>query len=261
MSIKRVDGQEERHDHQDAAWTAAYRVERQSPQAASRRPARRRASRPRRQPHQRAELQADDGDDQHQRVAQDVPVTTRRSLMPLLRAVRTKSAFSTSSTPRAWCGQQRHRPDAQRHRRQDEVAEAAIAVTEARQPLEFQPNRYISIRPNQNCDSDRPEMRRPSRSCRPGCPAAAPPGIPGDADQDREGHGRGHELKRRPDPLTDQGRHRFARAERFAEIARHGVAMYLRTARAGDRRAPSPCACAPSRPDRWSCGHPRPCRR
>ncbi len=59
--------------------------------------------------------------------------------MPLLRAVRTKSAFSTSSTAGArGARQQRHRPDAQRDGGQDQMTDAAIAIAEARQPFELQ---------------------------------------------------------------------------------------------------------------------------
>ena len=151
--------------------------------------------------------------------------TTRRSLMPLLRAVRTKSAFSTSSTaarvvrassaigptPSATAGRMRWR-------------EAAVAVAEARQPLQLQREQVHQHQAEpelrQRQAGDRADHRR-------GVDQAAGPERGEEAqrhaDRDGEGHGGEHQLERRPHPLADQLGHRLAGAERGAEIARRGV--------------------------------------
>ena len=89
--------------------------------------------------HQRAELQADGGDHQDQRIAHDMPSHDAT----LAHALATGGAHEigvedveNGGTRRA--RQKRQRADAERNRRQDEVGEPAVAIAEARQPFELQ---------------------------------------------------------------------------------------------------------------------------
>src|SRR6266404_4230933 len=90
-------------------------------------------------PHQRTELQADRGDDEDERVAHDVPTHDA----PLAHALAAGGADEIGVQHVEHGGtrgarQQGHRTDAERDGGQSEIAQAAIAIAEARKPFELQ---------------------------------------------------------------------------------------------------------------------------
>ena len=116
-------------------------------------------------------------------------------------------------------GKQRHRRDAERHGRQQQIFQAAIAIAETRQPAELQRKdiHHHQSEPefcNGQARHRQDHGRAVDETARPQCSDEAER----NAEQNRKRHGGEDQLQRRPGPLGDHGRDRLAGPERRAEI-------------------------------------------